>query len=286
MKLSTKTTSSEHSYLNLHEIQKHKIFLEHFRRFSGIKYRCSLPCTKYSWNIQINLSVGTNIAQIFVIKAAHKLEDLVPWLRRLTFRRSLFVGEEALLTELQSFLSQVVLNNLGMDQLRWRWDENSGCFSVKLCYEMLENSLNNSNPIGPMCNLIWSNACPPKIEIFLWQALQGKIATADELIRRTSWLSGDYRVWVCVPYATRLKNQLNISCSIAMFHGEFGLILCSGGACPPSIYGHLSWWMSHIYKEVENRCWHSCFFAVIWSIWLSRNEIIFNKVLDKQLWRI
>lgn len=87
-------------------------------------------------------------------------------------------------------------------------------------------------------------------------------------------------MWACVPYATRLKNQLNISCSIAMFHGEFGLILCSGGACPPSIYGHLSWWISQIYKEVENRCWHSCFFAVIWSIWLSRNEIIFNKVLD------
>lgn len=64
------------------------------------------------------------------------------------------------------------------DSLRWKWESKTTLFSVKSCYEKWELEFN------PQCKLIWKNICPFKVEVFLWQALEDKIATGAELVKR------------------------------------------------------------------------------------------------------
>lgn len=42
-------------------------------------------------------------------------------------------------------------------------------------------------------------------------------------------------------------------------------------------------WNGNNFKNLERLCWQACFYAVVWSIWLARNEIVFeNKNMDKE----
>lgn len=49
-------------------------------------------------------------------------------------------------------------------------------------------------------------------------------------------------------------------------------------ANPGSIYSLMSWWLSVKFKNVEKGIWDICFFAVLWSLWLERNLIIFQRI--------
>lgn len=46
--------------------------------------------------------------------------------------------------------------------------------------------------------------------------------------------------------------------------------------CPPDLITLSLFWFSSPFKNLEKKCWESCFYAVIWSIWKARNDLIFN----------
>lgn len=75
----------------------------------------------------------------------------------LIFRRRLFLWEEGQLEVLKQMLNGTHLNPYGVDLLRWKWEPNSGMFTVKSFYEKWDNSFNDLNHIGPHCKLIWKN---------------------------------------------------------------------------------------------------------------------------------
>lgn len=43
-----------------------------------------------------------------------------------------------------------------------------------------------------------------------------------------------------------------------------------------NLYNLLSWWFSHKFSSVEKGYWEITFLAVLWSLWLERNQAIFN----------
>lgn len=50
---------------------------------------------------------------------------------------------------------------------------------------------------------------------------------------------------------------------------------------PPSLKDLLLWWNCHRFKNLEKLCWLVTFYSVVWSIWICRNDIVFdNKVWD------
>lgn len=54
--------------------------------------------------------------------------------------------------------------------------------------------------------------------------------------------------------------------------------------CPTNLFDLLCWWFSNKFKYVEKGYWEICFYAVVWSIWLERNQIIFrNKAYEEGL---
>lgn len=46
--------------------------------------------------------------------------------------------------------------------------------------------------------------------------------------------------------------------------------------CPPNVLSLFLFWESFNFKNLEKWCWIAIFYAVIWSIWLARNDTVFN----------
>lgn len=55
----------------------------------------------------------------------------------------------------------------------------TGEYIFESCYEKWEATEKNLNLIGPKCKLIWKNLCPFKVEVFVWQAVQERLATGS-----------------------------------------------------------------------------------------------------------
>lgn len=203
----------------------------------------------------------------------------------LQFRRSLFQWELDQLTILKQLLDDVTIHNQGVDQFSWRWDHSSGAFTVKSCYEKWEQTTNALNPIGPKCMLIWKNVCPHKVEIFTWQALQEKIATGSELIKRNILQQGVDLVGLCPLCQSEVETAVHLLVHCPITWKVWSLIMKWWGlmwVCPSNLYMLMCWWSSFFFKNVEKTCWDISFYAVLWTIWLERNHIIFrNKALDE-----
>lgn len=97
----------------------------------------------------------------------------------LRFRRTLFEWEAQELESLQQRLGQVFLNQDREDVLQWRWSADNN-FSVKSVYDQWEGNRFESN--GKL-GAIWKNTSPPKVEIFVWMALQNRIAARSILLQ-------------------------------------------------------------------------------------------------------
>lgn len=115
----------------------------------------------------------------------------------LTFSRRLFTWENEELYELKLNLNTITLQPNVNDSLCWRWVNQTNSFSVKSCYEKWEDDFNSQNHIGPLCRRIWKNLCPFKVEVFVWQALQDKVATGSELKKRNVLNQEDTSVGLC-----------------------------------------------------------------------------------------
>ncbi|GFS29385.1 hypothetical protein Acr_00g0006490 [Actinidia rufa] len=192
--------------------------------------------------------------------------------------RNLFVWEEELLSQIQQLLDRVMISNSKADELRWRWDK-SGLFSIKSFYDKWESKALQDNPVGHSINLIWRNICPYRVEVFAWMAVQGKIATRLNLINRGILINGG--------------NGVCPLCNVSMESVDHLLLLCNfswsiwsqcvqwwgcSWVCPATIFDLMVEWFSNSFKHVEKACWEAIFFAIIWSLWKARNELIFSNV--------
>lgn len=50
--------------------------------------------------------------------------------------------------------------------------------------------------------------------------------------------------------------------------------------CPESIMQLSLWWFDSKFKSLEKFMWETCFFASVWTLWLMRNNLVFNGVLS------
>lgn len=98
----------------------------------------------------------------------------------LQFRRSLRPWEEDEREDLIQRLQSITLDPLKPDSLHWKW-EDSGRFSVKSVYEHWERQNSSRDPI---LGSVWKNLSPPKVEVFLWLAIQDRVATRSVLHSR------------------------------------------------------------------------------------------------------
>ena len=138
------------------------------------------------------------------------------------------------------------------------------------------------------------NLAPPRVEFFMWLALLEKLNT-KELLWRKGVLQEDQIECTFCSVQVESSSHLLMSCPVSW------KVWCTIAEdlnqelhMPDSFRMHYEVWMGRKWRNATYRkLWCTTFFAVAWSLWLVRNEIIFqHKELDMELlcnlirWRV
>ena len=122
---------------------------------------------------------------------------------------------------------------------------------------------------------LWQIKIPTRIKIFLWYLKRGVILTKDNLARR-NW-NGDKSCCFC--HSTETIHHLFFECAYAKFLWRAVHLLF--GIAPPLNIDDLFVTWSKMGGVIYNSLLLTAAAALCWTIWLTRNEVVFDKCRPK-----
>ncbi|XP_058217028.1 uncharacterized protein LOC131327925 [Rhododendron vialii] len=193
----------------------------------------------------------------------------------LSFGRQLYDWEDLQKVELQQRLQSVALDSSKKDALQWIWSTDKS-FSVKSVYDNWEQLVQVKNEV---LGSLWKNLSPLKVEIFSWMAIQGRVATRSLLVSTNMLEEGPLsKCPFCITFEETPKH-LFLHCKFSW--NTWSLIVVWWQmlwVCPPSLADLAKWWFDNRFRSLERHIWEVTFFATLWSLWLARNDLVFNNV--------
>lgn len=195
------------------------------------------------------------------------------WEWVLRWRRVMFVWEEGLLDELMALIVQVSIDKEKLDG--WNWErEQSGGFTTKSAYAHLEelalgDQLSSNNQLG-VFKLLWECKAPTKIGAFAWRVLLNRIPTKQNLAKRGVQVSFEDQRYVLCGGQTETEEHLFLYCPLVT------AVWCSIYAWLGVSGTHYQGCLQHFLMLEGLLVWMLVWMAVFWTIWLERNEVIFN----------
>ncbi|KAJ4758872.1 RNA-directed DNA polymerase (reverse transcriptase)-related family protein [Rhynchospora pubera] len=213
---------------------------------------CALN-TKYPSLYNICLDKHCTVAQTVQIGVAH-------W----RFSRQLSEMNSIALNELYFLVNNISLK-AAPDILVWG-NKPNGTFSVKDVY----NRLVHRDVFDSSCAHIWEIKVPSKIQIFLWLMCKDRLLTRDNLALR-GW-EGDVSCVFCRSLET--IDHVFFKCSQVKplwkwFLQQFGI-----ATVPSSVVD-----LFDLLSSIDGQCHHAikiCWCAILWTVWLARNECCFQ----------
>lgn len=196
----------------------------------------------------------------------------------LELRRGMYDWEQEEWSNLITLLNSVVLHPDKVDALEWRADKANN-FSVNSLYRCIEAE---GNGLRKDLTYMWKNVAPPKVQFLGWLAMLGRVKTS-ELLLNLGILS-DFNMSLChfcgeVPESV---NHLFLHCDM-VWH-----VWCVvlrwwkvEWVVPASVKSLFCWWRGWKFKKIKRVLWELSSFAVLWSVWKMRNELIFQGVAPK-----
>lgn len=151
------------------------------------------------------------------------------------------------------------------DEFQWNLHPNSQ-FSVKSHYlAMVHSDVPNLN------KNLWKLKAPLKLKIFMWLLWRGVVLTKDNLAKHNWQGSKIYDMG----HKNETIKHLFFECRFA--RAVWSIIYAASGLsqphCMPNIFGN---WLWGIEKELKPLVLLGAA-ATYWSLWLSRNDIVFGK---------
>ena len=131
---------------------------------------------------------------------------------------------------------------------------------------------------------VWMNLAPPKVELFMWLALLEKLNT-KEMLWRKGILKEDQKRCTFCSEAPESCSHILMACPVSW---KIWNIIAEDLGQKLSLHvtfrEHYEDWMGRKWRNTTFRkLWCSTFFAVAWTLWLTRNEIVFqSKELDME----
>lgn len=151
------------------------------------------------------------------------------------------------------------------DRFIWKLTD-SGVFSVKSMYLDLMNGHTRF-----LCKYLWKLKIPLKIKIFMWFLSKKVLLTKDNLAKR-KW-NGCQKCCFCDSAET--VNHLFLSCPFAKI--IWRMVYIAYNIPPPTnITNMFGNWLNGVQKIDKDRI-RIGVSALCWSIWITRNDIVFNK---------
>lgn len=181
-----------------------------------------------------------------------------------SFRRSLQDNDLRNWNELVMSIMHIQLND-NKDTFKWNLKANR-IFTVHSMYLAVIN-----NGVVERNTMIWKLKMPLKIKIFMWYMYKGVTLTKDNLAKR-NWNGNKQCVW-CL--ANESIQHLFLQCKNARF--IWGLVEICFGLKPPQNTMHMfSSWLNGIGGRLKQLLLVGAS-AICWAIWLSRNDVVFDK---------
>ncbi|KAK3220416.1 hypothetical protein Dsin_014386 [Dipteronia sinensis] len=171
-----------------------------------------------------------------------------------------------------SVLDCIVIRKSVSDTLAWTFCAN-GMFSVKSFRRGLEDPLIESCSYH---SLIWQGICPPKIEIFVWQLLRGRVIVRKVLqefgygptpsllcpICNEGEETIDHLFLLC-PWSWKLWKYCMDWWEVVSYMNN-------------SLKNWFLGWSGLSISAKERRAWNTLFFTTTWTIREARNQMVFN----------
>ncbi|XP_058217620.1 uncharacterized protein LOC131328732 [Rhododendron vialii] len=191
----------------------------------------------------------------------------------LLFRRNMFGQEKREMDIPRQRLQRVMLNHSKPAELMWRWT-GDGTFSVKSTYGQWELLYQSNNALLAS---VWKNLCPPKMKIFAWLAVKEKAITRSKLLSRNVLNEIHLALYPLCSLHLETHQHLFLHCHYSW--SVWSIILewrNMKWVCPASVPELASWWFASGFSNLEKHIWKACFYATPWSLWLVRNDYVFN----------
>ncbi|XP_057740120.1 uncharacterized protein LOC130957269 [Arachis stenosperma] len=123
---------------------------------------------------------------------------------------------------------------------------------------------------------IWKGFVPPRIELFSWFVLVGWVNTKDRLCR-LGVISPNDRTCVLCDKSVESAFHLFAGCEISwQVWCAWLFALGRKWTMTGTLKQHFESWTNAAARRDERRRWVIGFFAVIWTVWLERNDRIFR----------
>ena len=165
------------------------------------------------------------------------------------------------LTQLQQDLQQLTLND---NNDHWTCIQNSGRFTVAKAYR----HLSGHRIIHQSYNWIWNCSCQNKHKVFAWLILIDRLSTR-ELLRRKNMELEDYTCVLCTSSAEESLFHLVIDCPFASTCWNW-----LGLQINPQV--DLFQNLESFKRQLQVPFFTEITILMCWSIWQTRNGIIFN----------
>eukprot|EP00253_Pinus_taeda_P008374 PITA_08374 len=173
-----------------------------------------------------------------------------------------------------SLIGSAPTNRMSDD--KYVWDPSGGCYTVKEGYRSLQNASSINN--WPLHKVAWRIECLPKVKLFNWTLLHGKILTAENL--RKKGIHGPSICCMCRE-AEESSSHLFIECPFARTCWNLIASPLNTGDLPNQITILQKSWgkffpQTNKRKNLTSRMWNSIPPNLCWQIWIAKNKCIFN----------
>jgi hypothetical protein len=149
----------------------------------------------------------------------------------------------------------------------FKWSQNSnGCFTVDSMYQAFLDT-----NVVPNNSYLWKIKVPLKIKVFLWLLHREAILTKDNLVK-TNWHGN---IMCCFCDSVETIQHLFFDCALGKFIWRV-IQITFGLSIPLNIKHVFSEWVQRM-NEKDKKLLYVGLGAMVWSIWLSRNDLVFNK---------
>lgn len=207
--------------------------------------------------------------------AAHGHWEGVNWVWDLSWSRNLRPRDTEELESLKKMLDNSIISLDCEDSLIWT-PHKSGMFSVKsVCLELAKSlSLSNHDVIKGF----WKGLVPPRIELFTWLAILGKISTKEKLARIGVIPENDVQCVLCNTGSENC-NHLFLHCVMARALWAWWLQIWElHWVFPSSLREAFDQWRFKRKELFFKKVCLASFYIIVWSLWKERNARIFNGV--------
>ncbi|GKV27536.1 hypothetical protein SLEP1_g36700 [Rubroshorea leprosula] len=195
------------------------------------------------------------------------------WQWKFSWKRPLRSWEEDVERELVKMLKLRAPSQNKED--RWQWHlETLGTYTTKSAYSWILKG--EPKPATDFIR-VWKASIPPKVSAFCWQLLHKKLPTKDNLsIRGICNANSNLNCCWC-DSSIETPNHIFAQCNVAFrlwmkCYKWWGVQYVLDNSCSMLFEQHK--WLGG--PKLLDRGWNIIWFAVLWTLWLGRNEKIFQ----------